>query len=100
MIRAVVVAICETAAVQDTDDCRSVVVDDVTDAAFRIGRRGRNPFDPLAKPVDRRQLAKAEWVVRRARKELEDAAAAVIVHEAEAIAEELAECDRRAARLR
>jgi hypothetical protein len=66
-----VVAIGETAAVQDTDDCRSVVVDDVTDAAFRIGRRGciRSIFWPSLLIAD--QLAKAEWVVQRAQREVE-----------------------------
>src|SRR5215469_15627682 len=60
-----------TAAVQDTDDCRSVVVDDVTYATFRVGRRGRirSIFWPSLSIAD--QLAKAEWVVQRAQRDVE-----------------------------
>jgi hypothetical protein len=89
-----VVAIGETAAVQDTDDCRSVVVDDVTYATFRVGRRGRirSIFWPSLSIAD--QLAKAEWVVQRAQRDVEVAA------EAEAIADELAEAAQRPGKLR
>jgi hypothetical protein len=74
----------------DTDDCRSVVVDDVTDAAFRIGRRGRirSIFWPGLSIAD--HLAKTEWVVQSAQREVEVAAEAVLLAEAEAIAGELA----------